>query len=165
MDPLRRLSGPSMPRCCIVTPWKATIIFQWRCENAELWSFSADYCVIIFLAAVGGVTVKSQALGDVTILLFIRQANCLVEIWGVVWLLLLLLMFGASQFSKLSNPLLPSQRQLHHKGDAPRSSWKTQQQREQNKNPQSAGRRGALQAEYFPSCRSLIIRATSDLRE
>lgn len=48
-------------------------------KNAEVWNFFPQITVSSFL----GVTVKSQALGDVTILLFLRQANCLLEWQGL----------------------------------------------------------------------------------
>lgn len=80
IDPLCRLSGSSTPQRCIVTPWKATVKFQRRSEKCWAPEFPRRLLCHHSLALVGGVTVKSQALGDVTILLFIRQANCLVEI-------------------------------------------------------------------------------------
>lgn len=80
IGPFCRPSGSSTPQCCIVTPWKATVKFQWHCEKCWAPEFPRRLLCHHFSALVGGVTVKSQALGDVTILLFIRQANCLVEI-------------------------------------------------------------------------------------
>lgn len=108
---------------------------------------------------------KSQALGDVTILLFIRQANCLVEISrprlaaaaaAAAWReSVLKIVKPHSSKSKATSPQRRCASQLAEKHNNSKNK----------KNPQSAGERSALQAEYSPSCLSFIVRATFDLRE
>lgn len=106
---------------------------------------------------------KSQALGDVTILLFIRQANCLVEISRPC------LAAAAAAALRESVHKIVKPHSSESKATLPqrrRASQLAEKHNSKNKkNPQSAGERSAFQAEYSPSCLSLIVRATFDLRE
>lgn len=107
---------------------------------------------------------KSQVLGDVTILLFIRQANCLVEIPRPC------LAAAAAAALRESVHKIVKPHSSESKATSPQRRRASQLAEKHNnsknkKNPQSAGERSAFQAEYSPSCLSLIVRATFDLRE